>query len=223
MAASLTDQFQMLRARIETSMKAPYALLISSALPTDGKNVCAHGLAESLAGAGHRTLLVDLDHDSPSALGLPAVKSFPVLRDEAGIRSHISIDPKTGVSFLSLAGSELRASASTEHVATLLGTLRHSFDAIVIEAASLLSSGIGVIFATQCDAVIVTARENRSVCSQDRALMELLEREEAKFFGVVSLSGKAISRFNVRPLNVEKRYTTIAPAAAMKPDPSMGQ
>jgi Mrp family chromosome partitioning ATPase len=195
MAAVQANQFQMLRARIETALKAPYSLLISSATANDGKSVCAQGLASSMAAAGHSTLLIDLDHDAPRLQGLPQIKSLKLDHGTGELDRAMVLDPKTGLTLLALSNAALSATASKANVSAVIAYLRTRFDTIVIDAARITESSIGTIFASECDAVILATREGRTVRAEDRATLETLDRENAKFFGVVTIGAKAIAEF----------------------------
>jgi Mrp family chromosome partitioning ATPase len=59
MSDALASNFQLLRVRIESDVKLSSVILVTSALPNDGKSLLAFGLAEVLARVGHRTALID--------------------------------------------------------------------------------------------------------------------------------------------------------------------
>jgi Mrp family chromosome partitioning ATPase len=162
-----------------------------------------------MAAARHRTLLIDLDHDEPTLTGLPKLDSIGAKGEAESLDSFIVFDASSGVSFLSLTHDGLSALASKENVVAFLARLRTRFSAIVVDAACLPDSSIGVLFAGACDAVILTAREGRAVKRQDGLINELLEHDGARFFGVVMIARRTIKTF--KPLSFkpqEKKYTS---------------
>jgi Mrp family chromosome partitioning ATPase len=206
----------MLRVLIETSIESPFALVVSSAVKGDGKSVCAHGLALSMAAARHRTLLVDLDHNDLTLTAAPQMDSIAANGEAEDLDRFIVFDARSGLSFLSLTHDGLSALASKENVVAFLGRLRNRFAAIVVDAACLPDSSIGVLFASACDGVILTTREGRSVKSRDRVINELLERNGARFLGVVTIARRTINAF--APLSFKpqaNKYTS--PIGAVAP------
>ena len=192
--AELSTQFQMLRARLENSMSFPYTLLISSALASDGKRVCAQGLASCMAAAGHRTVFLDLDQDNPTFSGASRLSSLSIESVERGLRH----DNATGFTTLAFASTKICEQASRQNVAELVSFLRTRFDAIIVESPELTESSAGLLFASACDAIVLTARAGRSVRRQDRAIVDLLEREGLALFGVVTVGAQTIKNYRAR-------------------------
>jgi Mrp family chromosome partitioning ATPase len=207
----------MLRARVENAMEKPFALIVSSALATDGKSVCAQGLAQSMAEADYRTLLIDIDHEKPALRSAPRLKALPGANSEPeALERALFRDQKTGITALSLTDAILSAKASKESVAELIAALRPRFDAIVIEAARLASSSIGVLFASRCDGLILSVREGRSVRSEDRAVVELVEREGLNFFGVVTVGGQTIRDYKLPSFKPQLQFAAAATGTAVR-------
>jgi Mrp family chromosome partitioning ATPase len=209
-ADALLNQFQLLRARVESSLKPPYAVVISSALISDGKTVCAQGLADAMAVAGYRTLLVDLDHEDPSIDGLPQPKSLRHAANPDDLERLIVVDQKSGVAVLSLSNAALCQTGSREYVAAFLSLARTRFDAVIVDSARLAVSSIGSLFARESDAVILTTREGRPIRNEDRALIDVIERENLKFFGVVTIARRTINDFALKSFGVPQRSSHAA-------------
>ena len=143
-------------------------ILVTSALPIEGKTTTALSLARTYDVAGQRVLIIDADLRKPSlhkhlntvsSLGLNEYLAGKVLSEDA--RSIIVGDPLSGISVvLSSNQSEL----PTEHLLTsksfvhLLEAARQSFDIIIIDTppAGIVVDGIYLIqFA---DAVLFLTR-----------------------------------------------------------------
>jgi Mrp family chromosome partitioning ATPase len=58
---TLAARFHLLRARVESEVERPGIVMLTSAQSGDGAAFAAHGLAESLAAVGHRTVVLDGD------------------------------------------------------------------------------------------------------------------------------------------------------------------
>jgi Mrp family chromosome partitioning ATPase len=100
-------------------------------------------------------------------------------------------------------------SASKDDVAATLAHFREQFDVVVVDAARLTESSIGVLFARMCDAVILTARKGRSVRKNDRATAETVEREGAKLLGIVTVAPEAIRSAKRRPLGSKQNIGSV--------------
>jgi Mrp family chromosome partitioning ATPase len=217
-----SEQFQMLRARIETAVSMPCVLLVTSACPGDGESVCAFGLAKSLADAGYRTALVDINHVKshfgsvrlrvPHFRGVPQPASLSSVVVD-GVERYAVRDPETNLVLLSLAKESVAGSASKETVAATLNILRDRYDIAIIDAPRMLDSNLALLFAGATDGVLLTLCEGRSVASDDEATLELLTQSQAKVVGVVMISPVTIAAFTGR--NHKEEASSVWSAAAL--------
>jgi succinoglycan biosynthesis transport protein ExoP len=119
---------------------------IISSLPREGKTTVAANFAHLTALTGHRTLLIDGDLHSRSLTRelAPAARSglVEVLRDPRALPQHIQRSTESGLEFLpAFLASRMVNSAdvmASKAMANLLGSLRDSYDYIVIDLAPVM-------------------------------------------------------------------------------------
>lgn len=132
-------------ADLAASAKPGKIIGITSSLPNEGKSTIAMALAELIAHAGSRAILVDCDLRNPSltrklvpagSLGLPDVISGTATTDQI-----VWTDPPTGLSFLP-AAAKGRLTHTSEFLASpamkvFFDRLRTSFDYIIVDLSPL--------------------------------------------------------------------------------------
>jgi Mrp family chromosome partitioning ATPase len=190
-----TQQFGQLRARMEASFSEPAVIVISSAQRGDGKTVTAFGLAESLAAADHRVLLVDANADAPV---LPRLHRIPNLggRAEFSIVSRYA-SPVAGYRFsgVSLAVDQREFGMSMDRVKALTADMRAHFGYIVVDTGPLLHSEAAVLFSTIADGTLLTLRLGRFPSSADEETMKTLTRIGATTLGLLTVTPGMIKGF----------------------------
>ena len=112
MLAEAIDATRMMLVHSLGSQKTGHSLLITSAVPGEGKTMLACHLASSLARAGFRTLLVDGDMRRPTVHRILGATAGPglceVLRGESAPMDAIRPTAVTGMSFLPAGAWDLR-------------------------------------------------------------------------------------------------------------------
>ncbi len=143
-------------------------LLITSALPGDGKSTTAANLALTLARRGTRTLLVDADlrkgvlHDMMGVPREPGLTQVLVGKSplNASLQT-VQVDPDGHVLYL-LASGRLPANPAellgSVQMLNLLEELRQQFDMIVFDTPPLNFVSDAAVLATLADATILVAR-----------------------------------------------------------------
>ncbi len=121
----------------------PRSVLLTSAMPGEGKTTTALALAHAAAGRGLRVLLVDADlRGSPNAgTGNQAPGLAEVLRGEARTEEAIRRNEKAGHWVLpagATRGGEVARLLTSERLETVLEELEKSYDLVVIDAAPAL-------------------------------------------------------------------------------------
>jgi polysaccharide biosynthesis transport protein len=170
----------------------PRVILVTSALPQEGKTTTSINLAIVLAQKGTRVLLMDSDLRRPSIhktlgmgprSGLSNVLTGSFELDEAIIRSTIL--PNL---FLLPAGTpppnpaELLASSKMKDV---LAQLREEYDHIVIDTPPTLSVTDAVVISTSADRVVLVIRAGQTTKQALRRARDLLLQVSAKVCGVL--------------------------------------
>jgi hypothetical protein len=196
---TLTNQIEMLRVQLETALPTPAFLVVSSALDGDGKGVVASELARSMEAAGYSTLLVLAEAQPRTVDG----GFHPRSLDEVialGISRYLVRTTRASSNVIFLPGDKIRHSVSRESVRRFAQTCRDAYQVTIVEAAAVMTNSFSMLAAVAADGVLLTVREGRRVCGQDRQLAKALTREEAPFLGVVSVAPSLIPTDSPRPV-----------------------
>ncbi|WP_111766544.1 polysaccharide biosynthesis tyrosine autokinase [Nakamurella deserti] len=138
-------------------------VVVTSALPDEGKSSTSTNLAVVLAEAGRRVLLIEAD------LRRPRVASYLGLEGSVGLTTVITHDiPLMEAVQPSRENLSVLASGATppnpaellggERMAALLAEARERFDVVVIDSPPLLAVTDAAVLATVADAVILVVR-----------------------------------------------------------------
>ena len=170
----------------------PKVILITSALPQEGKTTTSLNTSVVLAQKGSRVLLIDADMRRPSihkALGMgPRTGLSNVLTGSATLQQAIVRSGKVPTHFVLPAGTpppnpaELLASA---HMGEILADLRDQYDHIVIDTPPTLSVTDAVILSTRADTVILVIRSGQTTKQALRRARDILMRVNARISGVL--------------------------------------
>ena len=167
-------------------------ILITSVGPGDGKSTISANLAVALAQSGQRVALVGCDLRKPvlhkifglsNTMGLTTLLTGNATLDEV-------VRPSKQVQNLDLIlggpvppnPSELLQSRA---MATIIGTLREEYDAVIFDGAPVIAVTDAAIIANQVDGTVLVIRSKQ--VPRDVALhaKDLLEQANARLLGVV--------------------------------------
>ena len=176
-----------------TSVGAPpKVILVTSALPEEGKTTTSINCAIVLAQKGSRVLLVDSDLRRPSihkTLGIvPKTGLTNVLTGSATLQQAIMRSPLVPSLSVLPAGTpppnpaELLASSKMGEV---LDALREQYDHIVIDTPPTLAVTDAVVMATRADAVILVIRAGGTTKHALRQARDILLQVNARISGVL--------------------------------------
>jgi exopolysaccharide transport family protein len=192
--SQMSEAYRALRTSLLlTSVGAPpKVILITSALPQEGKTTTSINTATVLAQKGTRVLLIDADLRRPSIhktlgigprIGLSNVLTGGATLQEATFRS--SLLPNL---FILPAGTpppnpaELLASAQ---MIEILSSLRDHFDHIVVDTPPTLSVTDAVVLSPYADAVVLVIRCGQTTKPALRRSREILMQVNARVSGVL--------------------------------------
>jgi Mrp family chromosome partitioning ATPase/capsular polysaccharide biosynthesis protein len=218
------EAYDGLRAALEFRLPAgsQHVLLVTSALPSEGKSTVTAGLGRALALAGHRTLLVSANLRRPTLDELFGFGEVPGFADvlnayhqngqtNAGALIERTVRPVPEA----LGPDELqvlpRGSASVSPVRLLsTGALVTFFDQlgrsdyayVLVDGPPLLDLIDGQLLAQWVDGMLVVSSLDRLTPQAAAELHELLDHVEAKALGVVVVGSRGARPFASRPTAV---------------------
>src|SRR5713226_5264799 len=170
----------------------PKIILITSALPQEGKTTTSINCSIVLAQKGVKVLLIDADLRRPGVhktLGIGARSGLSnVLTGSVTLQQAIIRSPMLPNLFVLPAGTpppnpaELLASADMRDV---LLQLREQYDHIIIDTPPTLSVTDAVVLSTKADAVVLVIRSGQTTKGALRRSREILMQVNAKVAGVL--------------------------------------
>ena len=170
----------------------PKVILVTSALPQEGKTTTSMNTAIVLAQKGSKVLIIDADLRRPSihkALGMgPRTGLSNVLTGSASLSQAVIQSTLLPSLYVLPAGTpppnpaELLASSYMREV---LQELREQYDHIVIDTPPTLSVTDAVIMSTNADTVVLVIRSGQTTKQALRRARDLLMRVNAKVAGVL--------------------------------------
>jgi capsular exopolysaccharide synthesis family protein len=165
-------------------------LVISSAVPDEGKTVTATNLAITLAQTGRRVLILDCDFRKPRVarlLGLEnSVGLLTILVGRAPMSECIQ-QHESGVDFLATGPLPPNPAEvlETQAMRDLLSTVREAYDVVIIDAPPLLPVADPAIIAPMADGVLLVTRHGKTSKDLVSQAVERLENVGARIAGVV--------------------------------------
>jgi capsular exopolysaccharide synthesis family protein len=206
MAPSVREAFRTLFVQLERDENSR-VIMFTSASTGDGKTTSAVNLAATIAAAGHRTILMDLDlrkpdvarmlnvnHDLPllSLLG-PAASLYDLLVDVQGVPnlSLLATGNMTGQDYgvLEVLGARLP---------DLIDQARREADYVVIDTAPLGEVSDALRFSSEADEIVVVTRPGSTNRNNFRVMRDLLQGadQQPRGFLVLGESGGGTNRYH---------------------------
>jgi len=186
------EAFRSLRTSILLSASpVPKLILVTSALPGEGKTTTAVNLGATLTSLGSRVVIVDCDMRRPSCHRSLGVQNSPgfvqCLTGRVGLRDAILA--VTGVANLSVIPCGPIPPNPAEILSSplageLLRKLRAEFDYVLVDSPPLLSVADSRILATLTDAAVLVARAFETPYDIVRRARALLYSADSRILGV---------------------------------------
>ena len=178
--------FYTVAARVETEVGSPAALLVTSALDSDGTMMVSANLAAAFVGEGYRVAVIDAS-DEPDERA-PAKR--PVFNgDELG--SEVSY----AFGEVALADLGDRFAGSRRDVTSLVERLRTRYDYVIVSAPAFNRGAIPTLFADACDALIVAVVKDRAATDDDKRVNAFLDGGTKPVVGIVTTTKASIDAF----------------------------
>ncbi|WP_353259796.1 GumC family protein, partial [Prochlorothrix hollandica] len=167
------------------------SLVVSSALPEDGKSTVSLYLAQAAAAMGQRVLLVDADMRRPqvhSRLGLPNLQGL------SNILAH-NIDPDQVIQVVGLNLSVLTVGQippdptnllSSNRMQFLIERFEASYDLVIYDTPPLLGLADASLLAAHLDGILLTVGVGKTDQSALKAVLSNLRVSNAPVLGVVA-------------------------------------
>ena len=171
----------------------PRSIVVTSAVPSEGKSSTVCNLAWVLAQAGVSVCVVEADLRLPALSRYLGVPGHPGLTDVLvgrvgvgdALRTWTAREATVSVlpaGTLPPMPSELLAS---KRMASVVDELEARFDMVLIDAPPLLPVTDGAVLAHVADGAIVVVRQGKTTKAQATRALEMLEHVDARVYGVV--------------------------------------
>jgi polysaccharide biosynthesis transport protein len=194
--SQISEAFRALRTSLLLSQAdhPPQVILVTSALPREGKTTAAVNLAVTLAQLGDRTLLVDSDLRKPGirrALNLTIGKDVGLSSYLAGVSSleEATIQHPTIANLSALTTGPVPPSPadllSSHRMREAIAELRRRFKFIVIDSPPVMAATDAVILSALTDGVLLVVRSGETPKEAFTRTRDLLAAVKCRLLGVV--------------------------------------
>jgi capsular exopolysaccharide synthesis family protein len=168
----------------------PRVILITSALPQEGKTFFAISLARSVALAGGRCLLIDSDLRRPAVaatVGVSAEPGLGTLANSGMIDQLVKRDAASPLDIITAADSPSSAPAlvSSAHLRALVDEARGRYDLIVIDAPPLLAFVDARVLSQIADSTVLVVRWRKTPRVLVQSAVKALRLYGSRIAGVV--------------------------------------
>ncbi|HTZ72597.1 MAG TPA: polysaccharide biosynthesis tyrosine autokinase [Candidatus Aquilonibacter sp.] len=194
--SQISEAFRALRTSLLLSQAEhpPQVLLVTSALPREGKTTAAVNLAVTLAQLGDRTLLVDCDLRKPGvrrALNLMCSRDAGLSSYLAGVCSleDVTVPHPTITNLSALTTGPVPPSPadllSSHRMRDGIAELRRRFKFIVVDSPPVMAATDAVIISALTDGVLLVVRSGQTPKEAFTRTRDLLAAVKGRLLGVV--------------------------------------
>ncbi|HWZ99918.1 MAG TPA: polysaccharide biosynthesis tyrosine autokinase [Candidatus Dormibacteraeota bacterium] len=194
--SQMSEAFRALRTALLLSQPdhPPQVVLVTSALPREGKTTAAANLAVTLAQLGDRTLLVDADLRKPGVgrlLNMTDGKYAGLSSYLAGVSSLdlVTVPHPTIPNLAAIPTGPLPPNPadllSSHKLADAIAELRTKFKFIVIDSPPIMAATDAVILSVQADGVLLVVRSGETPKEAFTRTRDLLISVKCRMLGVV--------------------------------------
>jgi capsular exopolysaccharide synthesis family protein len=176
----------------EAETAPPQVIMVTSAMPREGKTTLATQLATSIARTGRRTLLIDFDLRHPMVHQVFDVANSPGLTEaalgETDLGQAIRTTPLVPGLCILPAGDNARRLVpflSQERVPSLLRMLRSQYDCIIVDSSPVVPVADALLVGQYVDGVVLSIRPHFSQQPSVEAAYERLRATRIRVVGAV--------------------------------------
>src|ERR687887_307389 len=199
---AVREGFRTLQIQLDRNNPGHRSVMITSASTGDGKTSSAINLAAEVAGAGYRTVLLDLDLRKPSIgpqLGLDAGNGsvLSLVTSQSKLADVLISSPELpGVQLLLAptntdhAFAEWLPQAISRWLPGILAEAKALADYVIIDTAPLGEVADALRVATQVDEVLLVARLGHTRQDGLRTTLELLDHASCRVAGLIVIGSK---------------------------------
>jgi len=170
----------------------PKTLMITSALPREGKSFLAAGLADNLAAAGWQVLLIECDFRRPSIRAhfkqLPTTGLAEVLTGRTlGTTDTVLRQVRPGLHVLPAgrATGDPQELLASDEMRRFLRAVQGNFDIVLLDTPPVLPVSDGLVLAGSTDATLIAVRWEKTPRSVAEDAVRLLRSSHARLIGSV--------------------------------------
>ena len=169
----------------------PKVVLVTSAVPDEGKSTITANLARALAFGGARVLLVDADLRKGSLCKMMGLVAEPglseLLTDPALMDNVVQTNCVPNLSFVS--SGSLRSNPGDiflhPELDKMLAKWRAEYDYVLIDSSPIFAADDATTLAPKVDGVLFVVRSRYSRARPARAALELLHQRRATVLGLI--------------------------------------
>jgi polysaccharide biosynthesis transport protein len=187
----LSEAVRSMRVNLELSSTSSKVILVTSALPGEGKSTAAMLLAASSAASGKKTILLDCDlrlRSTSEALGLKHQPGLSeLLRGTAKLTDVITQDPVTKINFIPAGSTRPNAAdlLMSHGMLDLIAVLRSGFDYVIMDSPPLLPVVDALALVTGADKILVVVEWCRTPRATIYEAFRVLGPEAHRVTGIV--------------------------------------
>ncbi len=168
-------------------------ILVTSALPSEGKSTVTANLARAAAMYGERVLLIDADLRRPSVAAMFGLPPSPglvsLVKGKCSLSDAVVRDHNTELHLIAgvnrVTGSEALTLLASRDLGRLLGELRPLYDLVLIDSSPLLPVADPRFLVNQVDGVALVVASEQTSRSAVKAALQETPGIEAKILGAV--------------------------------------
>ena len=189
--SQIAEAYRALRTSVLLSSTPPKVILVTSALPQEGKTTTSTNIAIVLAQRGSRVLLIDGD------LRRPRIHKFFKGTQASGLSTLLNGQDDPAKAIVATPIENLYAlfsgptppqpaeMLSSEKMRRFLARFRNEYDHIVIDSPPVLSVTDAALLSVEADSVLLVIRSGQTTKDALRRATDLLNQVKARIQGVV--------------------------------------